>query len=1091
MNSTFVDSSDAKEKHRAKWWRRSSEQGRIICDLCPRECSLSEGDRGFCFVRQNQGDEMVLTTYGLSTGFCVDPIEKKPLAHFYPGTSVLSFGTAGCNLGCKFCQNWSISKSREITDLSDSAGPDEIAERAFQLGCRSVAFTYNDPIIWAEYAIDCAKACRERGLKAVAVTAGYIHPEARRDFFGAMDAANVDLKAFTEEFYQRLTLSHLGPVLDTIKWLKQESEVWFELTNLVIPEENDSPDEIREMSDWIYENIGPDVPVHFSAFHPDFRLRNRPRTPEATLVRSREIALEAGLRYVYVGNVNDQKRQSTFCPGCGTCVIERNWHQLGQYRIQDGACAHCGYQIAGHFDADGPGNWGRKRMPVRISQISNSQHKPDKVSTKVAGEKMSPSSSGSSGASPTTLSKNRSQEKPGAAVGNEQALIVKTAAELVRDAVKRGPEEAQQVIDAPSSLPETIGRQTVFGIFVSLKKQGQLRACIGNYGKPSRISDSLKAAAVRSATADPRFPPIQLDELPDLEMEVWLLHSPERVVEQGEDRVRTIEVGKHGLIINRDSSRGLLLPGVAIEHRMNSRQFLESVCRKAQLPTGSWMENNTDLYLFEGVCLKGPVQEAISEQISSREPELLVAVRQKWAEILDNKAGSPLPVMAEDHRVAGLLMTLRKGDSKRIWSRISPKAPISFYDTVKSITEQGPEVFPELGIHQSSDLFHWQLQVIILSRPMFCVAPVGGMGLMMDPSRDALMVEKASSRGLVLPPHSDRKEMFTEACQSAGLDPSDVSVRAWTFQCARVSESSRQVSHTPLRDSDKANQTNRPPEKTERPEPTRQMRPAVKAGQFYPSDAVELRDMVGTMIPQQRQGQAPWPAIMVPHAGLRFSGKIAGLTFSRTRIPDRVIVIGPKHTVQGEPWAIEPHSRWSIPGGSIANDMELAQTLEERISGWQFDDAAHQNEHAIEVELPFLHALAPKSGVVGVAIGRTSLEQCIQFGEQLAGVLASMDPRPLLVISSDMHHFAPEAENRRLDKLAIDAMLQLNPQLLYETVRNNRITMCGVLPAVIVMETLRRLNQLSKIEITGYSTSADTTGDKSSVVGYCGMLLGG
>ena len=249
---------------------------------------------------------------------------------------------------------------------------------------------------------------------------------------------------------------------------------------------------------------------------------------------------------------------------------------------------------------------------------------------------MSPSSSGSSGASPTTLSKNRSQEKPGAAVGNEQALIVKTAAELVRDAVKRGPEEAQQVIDAPSSLPETIGRQTVFGIFVSLKKQGQLRACIGNYGKPSRISDSLKAAAVRSATADPRFPPIQLDELPDLEMEVWLLHSPERVVEQGEDRVRTIEVGIHGLIINRDSSRGLLLPGVAIEHRMNSRQFLESVCRKAQLPTGSWMENNTDLYLFEGVCLKGPVQEAISEQISSREPELLVAVRQKWAEILDN-----------------------------------------------------------------------------------------------------------------------------------------------------------------------------------------------------------------------------------------------------------------------------------------------------------------------------------------------------------------------------------------------------------------------------------------------------------------------
>lgn len=350
----------------ARYWHAIDDGERIFCDLCPRQCQLKDGDRGFCFVRKNEGNQMVLTTYGLSTGFCVDPIEKKPLNHFLPGTSVLSFGTAGCNLGCQFCQNWSISKSREIELLSEKAGPEDIAQAALRLGCRSVAFTYNDPVIWAEYAIDTARACHQVGLKTVAVTAGYITAEARPEFYSVMDAANVDLKAFSQEFYEKSTLSKLEPVLETLRWLKHDSDVWFEITNLIIPGLNDSSDEIKRMVAWILENLGEQVPLHFTAFHPDFRMNNILPTPPATLIRAREQALKAGLKYVYTGNVNDVKRQSTYCPGCKKCLIERDWYELGGYHINDGRCDGCQTEIAGIYENE-KGDWGRRRLPVVIS----------------------------------------------------------------------------------------------------------------------------------------------------------------------------------------------------------------------------------------------------------------------------------------------------------------------------------------------------------------------------------------------------------------------------------------------------------------------------------------------------------------------------------------------------------------------------------------------------------------------------------------------------------------------------------------------------------------------------------------------------
>ncbi len=352
-------------EHEARYWH-TLEDGRIQCDLCPRECRLRPGQRGFCFVRANEDGRLVLTTYGRSSGFCVDPIEKKPLNHFLPGATVLSFGTAGCNLGCKFCQNWDISTSREMDRLADQASPVEIAAAAASQGCAGVAYTYNDPVIFAEYAIDTAIACHQRGLVNVAVTAGYVNPEARADFFAVMDAANVDLKGFNDTFYQQVSGARLQPVLDTIRYLVHETDVWVELTTLLIPGHNDATSELRAMCGWVAEELGPDVPMHFSAFHPDHRMRDVPRTPLDTLVRAREIAHDEGLHFVYTGNVDHPPGEVTTCSACRYELIGRDRYAVSRYRVTpEGTCRRCGHPLPGRFAA-GPGDFGRRRIPVTI-----------------------------------------------------------------------------------------------------------------------------------------------------------------------------------------------------------------------------------------------------------------------------------------------------------------------------------------------------------------------------------------------------------------------------------------------------------------------------------------------------------------------------------------------------------------------------------------------------------------------------------------------------------------------------------------------------------------------------------------------------
>ncbi len=355
-----------------RFWHRL-EDGRVQCDLCPRYCKLRPGQRGLCFVRASDGDRIVLTTYGRSSGFCVDPIEKKPLNHFLPGTPVLSFGTAGCNLTCKFCQNWDMSKSREMDILADQASPAAIARAAEEAGCRSVAFTYNDPVIFHEYAIDVAAACHERGIRAVAVTAGYVCSEPRAEFYRHMDAANVDLKGFTDDFYHRLSSARLRPVLETLEYVRHETACWLEITTLLIPGHNDSDTELDALTRWVVGHLGPDVPLHFTAFHPDYRMRDTPPTPAATLTRARRIARQNGVHYAYTGNVHDREGGSTWCPDCGALLIERDWYQLGAWGLTEGGmCARCGGACPGVFEAR-PGNWGARRMPVRMRDVAARQ----------------------------------------------------------------------------------------------------------------------------------------------------------------------------------------------------------------------------------------------------------------------------------------------------------------------------------------------------------------------------------------------------------------------------------------------------------------------------------------------------------------------------------------------------------------------------------------------------------------------------------------------------------------------------------------------------------------------------------------------
>ncbi|HEX5447346.1 MAG TPA: AmmeMemoRadiSam system radical SAM enzyme, partial [Pirellulales bacterium] len=1031
------------------WWHAADEPGRIVCDLCPRACALRPGDRGFCFVRENRDGDMVLSTYGRSTGFCIDPIEKKPLNHFYPGTSVLSFGTAGCNLGCKFCQNWSISKSREIERLSEEATPEAIAEAALRLGCRSVAFTYNDPVIWAEYAIDVARACRAAGLKTVAVTAGYITPVARGPFYEVMDAANVDLKAFTEEFYRHETLSHLQPVLDTLRWLKHETNVWFEITNLVIPRANDSLDELRQMCHWVLENLGPDVPLHFTAFHPDFRMTDRGPTPPETLLAAREVALSLGLHYAYAGNVHSPREGSTWCPGCGQLLIERDWYDLGKYQMAGNRCGGCGYRVGGHFDSR-PGDWGRKRLPVRIADYASAGRRAVK---QLGGTSMMETTT-----TPELVPIALPVERPELTDGQKKNLL-RAAAQVVA-ATARG----HQVTPAEVGLSE-FDRQPVMGAFVTLKRQGRLRSCCGSMSQSMSLAQAVFHAACRSAADDHRFPPVSPSELPYLEIDAWVLFGERRCEARGEARREAVIVGRHGLIISRGGQRGLLLPGVAVDHGLDADGFLQQVCLKAGLPPTAWKDHDTELSLFEGDMIEGMLPELADVHATAAAPPALNAndlqalaefCRTNIFAALTGATPSFYAFGVSDANVSGVAVALEDAAGNP-WvqaDQLSFRKPIPLQASLFGLSEQlgraiGQGEIDPRRLIDPHRLAQVPIHLIVLFDPAMhgTVEKPDLRGI--DAARRAIVVAENNRSAIVWNQQADAERLATEAAQLARVNTPEA---ASLFSFAAFSNGPRMSVANVLR-----------------PQAGPSVRPAAVAGSFYPAEAAELSQLVDDLLAGEAVRPEAVPAVMVPHAGLKYSGKIAADVLRRVMIPENVIVIGPKHTRLGVDWSVAPHENWSIPGGSIAADPELARALVEAIPGLELDAAAHQQEHAIEVELPLIARLAPQARVTGIAIGSGNLARCRAFAQGLANCLRERPQPTLLVISSDMNHFASDAENRRLDELALAALETLDPTELYETVTRQHISMCGVLPAVIVMETLKQLDQLGGCRRVGYA----------------------
>ncbi len=1079
-----VSADDAPFLRPGKWWHR--EDDLIVCDLCPRKCRLHEGDRGFCFVRQRLDDSMVLTTYGRSTGFCIDPIEKKPLNQFYPGTSVLSFGTAGCNLGCKFCQNWDISKSREVERLSSVAWPETIARAAQSLGCRSVAFTYNDPVIWAEYAIDTARACHELGIKSVAVTAGYITPEARGEFYEVMDGANVDLKAFTEDFYYKLTLSHLDPVLDTIRWLKTETDVWFEITNLIIPDANDSPDEMKRLAEWVLQNVGDEVPVHFTAFHPDYRMTDRPPTPPETLSLARDIAMRVGLKYVYTGNVDDVERQSTYCPSCGKVLIERNWYELGQYNLKGNRCGFCDQTIAGRF-AEKPGDWGRRRMPVDMRQFADPRDLQ-----RLASLRTQSGSAAASAAETHAVGNPSSAARPEKNATDNQDATMTTTLELTtlteqqQQAILTAASEMVVAVvnDRPIRLSDpTIGGLAdvpVHGTFVSLKRGKQLRGCCGLVGQVLPLADSLEGSARSAATRDPRFPPVTPVELPHLTLEVWLLGPSEPVPGTGADRAAEVRVGRDGLQVIQGSRRGLLLPSVPVEQGWNEIEFLEHTCLKAGLPPDAWRDEATSVLRFPGVSMSRPLvgSDTVTEPAAASDSGERIFSAREFAQLtqhcranidalLEGAVPAYYSAQATDRNVAGVGIIVSRPDSDGdlIASRLSLRNNLPLQATLHSLCEDTVRLLRQLGFKPGT----FETSLLITADPAMhgVVSDAEMSGF--DAASRGLIVLQGNRSAFVFDPSQSADELLKTAEKAAGIT---------TPHRAQVLSFATQTNH------------NGPLTIASRPRPTAgpAVRPPAVAGTFYPSDPAEANAQLDEMLRGSVQAK-PYPAAMVPHAGWMFSGRLAADVLKRIQLPETIIVIGPKHTVPGVEWAVAPHRTWALPTGDVQSDQELAFKLVESIPGLQPDAAAHEREHGTEVELPIIHRLSPQSRVVGITIGEADLAGCDEFADGLAKVISEMPEPPLLLISSDMNHFANDAETRRLDEMALQQLDRLDPEGLLRTCREHNISMCGVLPAVIVLKTLQRLGRLHSSERVGYATSCDVTGDASRVVGYAGMLF--
>ncbi|MCC6580353.1 MAG: AmmeMemoRadiSam system radical SAM enzyme [Phycisphaeraceae bacterium] len=1035
-----------------RWWHRASDDpSKVVCTLCPRECHIPQGSRGFCFVRANVDGELVLTTYGRSSGFCIDPIEKKPLNHFFPGTPILSLGTAGCNLGCKFCQNWDISKSREMDTLAGQAGPEAIVQAAQQHGCRSIAFTYNDPVIWAEYAIDIARLARQADIKTVAVTAGYMNPDSRREFYQWMDAANVDLKAFTETFYRKLTQTSLQPVLDTLVYLKHETPVWFEITTLLIPGENDHPDETKAMCDWIVEKLGPDVPIHFTAFHPDFKMRDRASTPHDTLITARQIALHRGIRYAYVGNVYDLKRESTYCHQCGTCVIERDWYELGAYELDGNRCRKCGTEIPGVYDAsmDPAKQWGRKRQPVRI--VDATQYVPLRVDTRREEQAMRDSTATTQPAATVDFTDDQGRRM--------LAFARQSVAATIRGESPPPPEVmSKELHDAPC-----------FGAFVTLRRGERLRACRGRWGQNGGTGNQplgtlLADVARDTALGDGRFPVICPQELDRLDMDISVMHSPARLDATGEAMAQAIEVGRDGLVLLHPRGRGLLLPHVATENGWDAPTFLSQLCVKAGLDASLWRTDaQARVMTFQTRLFVDPApwQEFLFASLSPMRLHMLMQRAQAVVEGQDVPpatgdealdaarpeelgvhlmAGGDLSASALGAGLSATDLVLRAAQSLRSLAQRKNLGPIAIARMI--LMDQATRLTATDAPQRHA----------LLAGHVILVEHDAGWTLRWPTRQQADPVDDALAQA-----------NLTRRNWQMAFEQNEPKPRLTAFQLM-----AHDLAH--------------------RPGALAKREPA-RAGQFYPAEPKAVKNMVESLL--QSAGETrrqTCRAIMLPHAGWRYCGRTLARTLAHAVVPDTLIILGPKHTAHGANWSVSPHLLWAIPGAEIPIATNLIEQLLGEIPQLRCEPEAHRMEHGVEVLLPFLHHANPAIRVVPMVIGHSNYEQTEVIAAALAKVTAQRDD-VLLVISSDMNHFAEAAETERRDRLALDAMTSGDPKALYDVCLRHEISMCGMRPAVAVMRALEHKTPALAPRLIDYSHSGMAGGDQDSVVGYAGVVI--
>ncbi len=1101
------------------------EGDRIRCVACGHRCLIGDGLRGICKVRYNEHGQLRVPT-GYVAGLQCDPVEKKPFFHAYPGSDALTFGMMGCDLHCSYCQNWLTSQAlrdSEAVAPIRPVTPAQLVEVAQREKARLVVSSYNEPLITAEWAVDVFRAAAAAGLACGFVSNGNATPEVLDFLRPWIVTYKVDLKSFNDHSYR-----NLGGTLDSITRtirMVHERGLWLEVVTLIIPGFNDSDDELRQAADFL-ASVSPDIPWHVTAFHKDYRMTDPDATSPETLIRAAEIGTRAGLRFVYAGNLPGRVGpwENTRCPSCRNTVIERYGYLIRSYRVTpEGRCPNCQAQLPGLWPASaGQVRTGntlaayQSRLPRSVETNSRAElpvvapppppppvvHQPapppDAVEVPVSVPPPPPPPPVYQGAPPPEQTEVPvSVPHPPSPAEGDPPMAGATTSKAsshapAPPALDLTAEFKQQILAAagamlravasgqPAAFPDELAHlrdKVLAGAFVSLKRGKHLRSCCGMVGQPIPLAQALAHAADRTVWEDERFPPVSARELEHLDVEVWLLHNPQRVEVRAEHRPQAITIGKHGIVISRGQARGLFLPSVATENNWDAQRFLDQVCVKAGLHPTAWRDETTALQTFEGEVLRSPVAEiAGGREVSRTGGPCQANDLFNYADLCRANLQALLLGMVPrpfwglpDGQVNGVLLFVERPDSPEVLtsSRISLRPSIPLQTTLFSLLQSTAQSLAARRLTQEG-LDGLQVGLAFLHDPaMHGTAGDPHLGGF-EPRHRALLVLERNKSALLFDPAQATEEILAEVIGQARLSqPATAPLFSLDVLTNVVRVASSSV-----------------------PSPVRghAVRPPAVAGSFYEADPAALSRTVDTLLAGECQAE-PWAAALVPHAGLTYSGRLAASVLQRIRIPRTVIVIGPKHTPFGMDWAVAPHQTWALPGIEVASDFMLARKLSQAIPGLEMDSVAHQREHAIEVELPFLARLAPEARVVGIALGSADLADCKRFAQGLAEVMRGCAERPLLVISSDMNHFATDAETRRLDALAMAALERGDPAELYETVTQNSISMCGVLPAVIVLETLRLLECGQERQHVGYATTADVTGDSSRVVGYAGMLF--